>query len=64
MADLATRNLPLAGRHGGSATVRLTPAAPASRIFAARTGGLARRPLFQRSGLSLPRPAEDVGTHR
>lgn len=32
MADLATRKLPLAGRHGGSSTVRLTPAAPASRI--------------------------------
>ncbi|ENN87427.1 sarcosine oxidase, gamma subunit family [Rhizobium freirei PRF 81] len=32
MADLATRKLPLSGRHGGSATVRLTPAAPASRI--------------------------------
>lgn len=32
MVDLATRKLPLAGRHGGSSTVRLTPAAPASRI--------------------------------
>ncbi|MFJ6324986.1 MULTISPECIES: sarcosine oxidase subunit gamma [unclassified Rhizobium] len=32
MADLATRKLPLAGRHGGSAAVRLTAAAPASRI--------------------------------
>ncbi|MDL2405488.1 sarcosine oxidase subunit gamma [Rhizobium calliandrae] len=32
MADLATRKLPLAGRHGGAATVRLTAAAPASRI--------------------------------
>lgn len=32
MADPAIRTLPLAGRHGGSAAVRLTPAAPASRI--------------------------------
>ncbi|KQS64669.1 sarcosine oxidase subunit gamma [Rhizobium sp. Leaf371] len=32
MADLATRTLPLRGFHGGSATVRLTPAAPASRL--------------------------------
>jgi sarcosine oxidase, subunit gamma len=32
MAELATRKLPLAGRQGGSASVRLTPAAPASRI--------------------------------
>jgi sarcosine oxidase subunit gamma len=32
MADLAIRKLPLAGRQGGSATVRLTPASPASRI--------------------------------
>lgn len=32
MAELATRTLPLAGAHGGSATVRLQPAAPANRI--------------------------------
>jgi sarcosine oxidase subunit gamma len=32
MAELATRRLPLAGRQGGAASVRLTPAAPASRI--------------------------------
>ncbi|MFT4182560.1 MAG: sarcosine oxidase subunit gamma [Rhizobium sp.] len=32
MADIATRKPPLAGRHGGSAVARLTPAAPASRI--------------------------------
>jgi len=31
MAD-PIRKLPLVGRHGGSATVRLTPATPASRI--------------------------------
>lgn len=32
MAELATRKEPLAGRHGGSAVARLTPASPASRI--------------------------------
>lgn len=32
MADLAIRNRPLAGVHGGSANVRLTPAEAASRI--------------------------------
>jgi sarcosine oxidase subunit gamma len=31
-ANLATRSLPLSGVHGGSATVRLEPAAPATRI--------------------------------
>lgn len=32
MADLAIRNRPLAGVHGGSASVRLTPAGAAHRI--------------------------------
>lgn len=32
MAETATRSLPLSGIHGGSATVRLEPAAPATRI--------------------------------
>jgi sarcosine oxidase, subunit gamma len=32
MADLATRALPLSRVHGGSPTVRLEPAAPATRI--------------------------------
>jgi sarcosine oxidase, subunit gamma len=32
MAELATRSLPLSGVHGGSAIVRLEPAAPATRI--------------------------------
>jgi sarcosine oxidase subunit gamma len=32
MAELATRRPPLAGRQGGSSSVHLTPAAPASRI--------------------------------
>lgn len=32
MADVATRTTPLGGVHGGSASVRLTPAAPAERI--------------------------------
>ncbi|TXH80749.1 MAG: sarcosine oxidase subunit gamma family protein [Rhizobium sp.] len=53
MADLATRKLPLAGRHGGSSTVRLTPASPASRISlrapADSVGGLSHA-----LGLQLP----------
>lgn len=32
MAEVATRTLPLSGFHGGSAKVRLEPAAPAERI--------------------------------
>lgn len=32
MPDMAIRTLPLAGRHGGSSSVRLTPALPASRM--------------------------------
>ncbi len=32
MAELATRTLPLAGVHGGTASVRLEPAQPAHRI--------------------------------
>ena len=60
MADLATRKLPLTGRHGGSSTVRLTPAAPASRIslraLADSVGGLS-----QALGLQLPtRPKTSV----
>ncbi len=60
MADLAARKLPLTGRHGGSSTVRLTPAAPASRIslraLADSVGGLS-----QALGLQLPtRPKTSV----
>ncbi|MGB3877228.1 MAG: sarcosine oxidase subunit gamma, partial [Shinella zoogloeoides] len=32
MADQALRKAPLAGRHGGSAGARVTPAAPATRL--------------------------------
>lgn len=63
MADLATRKLPLVGRHGGSSTVRLTPAAPASRISlrapADSVGGLS-----QALGLQLPtRPKTSVSAN-
>ncbi|MBB5573002.1 MULTISPECIES: sarcosine oxidase subunit gamma [Rhizobium] len=54
MADIATRKLPLAGRHGGSATVRLTPAAPASRI-SLRAPAESLDGLSSALGLSLPR---------
>ncbi|ASW07638.1 sarcosine oxidase subunit gamma [Rhizobium sp. 11515TR] len=53
MADLATRKLPLAGRHGGSSTVRLTPAAPASRI-SLRAPADSVGALSQALGLELP----------
>ena len=53
MADLATRKLPLAGRHGGSSTVRLTPAAPASRI-SLRASADSVHGLSQALGLQLP----------
>lgn len=66
MVDLATRKLPLAGRHGGSATVRLTPAAPASRI-ALRAPADSIGGLSQALGLQVPnRPktsASNNGRH-
>ncbi|MGV1755474.1 sarcosine oxidase subunit gamma [Rhizobium sp. A22-96] len=53
MADIAARKLPLAGRHGGSSTVRLTPAAPASRIaLRAPTDSIGG--LSQALGLQVP----------
>ena len=60
MADLATRKLPLAGRHGGSSTVQLTPAAPASRI-SLRAPADSVGALSQALGLQLPtRPKTSV----
>ncbi|WP_137133479.1 sarcosine oxidase subunit gamma [Rhizobium sp. FKY42] len=53
MADLAIRNRPLAGVHGGSATVRLTPADAAHRI-SLRAGQDAVPALSSALGLSLP----------
>ncbi|OCI93125.1 sarcosine oxidase subunit gamma [Rhizobium sp. AC27/96] len=53
MADIAARKLPLAGRHGGSSTVRLTPAAPASRI-ALRAPADSIGGLSQALGLQVP----------
>ncbi|WP_267553618.1 sarcosine oxidase subunit gamma [Rhizobium rhizogenes] len=53
MADIAARKLPLVGRHGGSSTVRLTPAAPASRIaLRAPTDSIGG--LSQALGLQVP----------
>ena len=53
MADLAQRTLPLAGVHGGSASVRLTPAQPAERIsLRARAEDVAA--LSQALGVGLP----------
>ncbi|CAN7406754.1 sarcosine oxidase subunit gamma [Rhizobium rhizogenes] len=54
MVDLATRKLPLAGRHGGSATVRLTPTVPASRI-ALRAPDDSIAGLSKALGVKLPR---------
>jgi sarcosine oxidase subunit gamma len=53
MADLATRTLPLRGFHGSSATVRLTPAPPASRL-SLRARPEAVDALSTALGLSLP----------
>lgn len=53
MADVAQRTLPLAGVHGGSASVRLTPAQSAERIsLRARAEDVAA--LSQALGLDLP----------
>ena len=53
MADLAQRTLPLAGAHGSSASVRLTPAQPAERIsLRARAEDVTA--LSQALGLDLP----------
>jgi len=66
MAELATRKLPLAGRHGGSAVVRLVAAAPASRI-ALRAPADSIGSLSQALGLQVPtRPktsASNNGRH-
>ncbi|CCF20483.1 Sarcosine oxidase gamma subunit protein [Pseudorhizobium banfieldiae] len=53
MADVAQRTLPLAGVHGGSASVRLTPAQPGERIsLRARAEDVTA--LSQALGLDLP----------
>ena len=54
MADHALRKAPLAGRHGGSAGVRVTPAAPATRL-SLRAGEDAIATLSLAFGLELPR---------
>ncbi|QND48279.1 sarcosine oxidase subunit gamma family protein [Rhizobium lusitanum] len=54
MVDLATRKVPLTGRHGGSGTVRLTPAAAASRI-ALRAPDDSIAGLSKALGVKLPR---------
>ena len=53
MADHALRKAPLAGRHGGSAGARVTPAAPATRL-SLRAGTDALGALSAAFGLQLP----------
>ena len=53
MADQALRKAPLAGRHGGSASARVTPAGPATRL-ALRAGADAIGTLSLAFGLELP----------
>ncbi|WFR94600.1 sarcosine oxidase subunit gamma [Rhizobium tumorigenes] len=53
MVDQAIRTSPLAGRHGGSAGVRLTPAKPASRI-SLRAPDASVAALSSALGLALP----------
>lgn len=60
MVDQAIRKLPLAGRHVGSAAVRLTPAAPASRIaLRAPAGSVAA--LSAALGLDIPTKPKTSG---
>lgn len=53
MADTALRRPPLAGRHGGSASARVTPAAPATRL-SLRAGADALDALSAAFGVTLP----------
>jgi len=53
MADTALRRPPLAGRHGGSASARVTPAGPATRL-SLRAGPEALDALSAAFGLTLP----------
>lgn len=53
MADQALRKPPLAGRHGGSAGARVTPAAPATRL-SLRAGTDALGALSAAFGVTLP----------
>lgn len=53
MADLATRTPPLQGFHGSSASVRLTPAEPASRL-SLRARAEAVDALSSALGVTLP----------
>ncbi|MBA4785929.1 MAG: sarcosine oxidase subunit gamma, partial [Rhizobiales bacterium] len=53
MADVANRTTPLRGVHGGSASVRLTPAAPAERI-SLRAATDEVQALSRALGLELP----------
>ena len=60
MADVAYRNQPLAGRHGGSSAVRLAPAAPASRL-SLRAPAESLAALSAALGLDLPaRPKQSA----
>jgi sarcosine oxidase subunit gamma len=62
MADVAIRTPPLGGVHGGSAAVRLTPAAPAQRIsLRVASGDVAA--LSRALGVELPvRPKTSAST--
>ena len=63
MADQAHRTFPLAGRHGGSAAVRLTRRRARKPDFAARADGVPSR-AFDRARRQNPRQAEDLGQIR
>jgi sarcosine oxidase subunit gamma len=62
MADVAIRTTPLGGVHGGSASVRLTPATPAERVsLRVASGDVAA--LSRALGLELPvRPKTSAST--
>ncbi len=59
--ETALRRLPLAGRHGGSHTVRLTPATPASRI-SLRVRAADVPALSKALGLDLPTKPKTFAT--
>lgn len=61
MAETAIRKSVLSGRHGGSATVRITPAAPASRV-ALRAPQESLAALSTALGITVPNAPKTSGS--
>jgi len=60
MADMAVRKYALSGQHGGSATVRLTPASAASRV-ALRAPAESLKALSSALGVTVPASPKTSG---